>query len=233
MNRVSATLLALFCALGGCAEGGSRGSGISTAVEGNVASVQSAALRFPPRAGARERVIALREALAVRSVARAATGLEGIEVTLEGTGFEAETDVDGRFVLRGNFEGDATLVFQRAADGLMARLAINVPAAGTLTLTDIHIDVARAEAAAETQSAQFEGLITELNCGDLTIIMRAVEQNPADLDRYTVRLDTSMLHDARGNALTCGDLRIGQRALVQAEVNADGSFGNGMVEVID
>ena len=233
MNRITAALLALVCALGGCAEGGSRGSGISTAVEGNVASVQIAARLSSPRAGTRARLAALRDLLDIESVARAGTAVEGIEVTIEGAGLRVETDSDGRFSLRGNFEGDATLVFQRSADGLMARMAINVPAAGTLSLHNVHIDATRGEASAEAQSAQFEGVITEVNCADASIIMRSVQQSPTDLDQYTVRLDTSELRDSRGNALACSALRGGERAQVQADVNPDGSFGGGTVEVVD
>ena len=232
MDRITAALLALVCALGGCAEGGSRGSGISTAVEGNVASVQTALLSAP-RATRRERSGARLDFLAVETVARATTAIEGIEVTIEGTTLHTETDAEGSFSLRGNFEGDVTLVFQRPDDGLMARLAANVPAAGTLTLNNIHIDATQGEASAETQSAQFMGVITEVSCGDSIIIMRSVQQSPTDLDRYTVRLDTSELRDSHGNALSCGDLRGGEQALVQAQVNPDGTFGNGTVVVVD
>ncbi len=233
MNRITAALLALFCILGGCAEGGSRGSGISTAVEGNVASVQIASLPPAPRGATPTRLGTLHDLLAVEGVARAGTDLEGIEVSLEGTAFQAPTDAEGRFSLHGNFEGDATLVFQRPAGNLLARLPINVPAAGTLTLTNVHIDAAQGEASPESQSAQFEGVITAIDCGASTMSMRSVQQSPTDLDLYTIRLDTSVVRDSRGNVLSCSDLQNGQQALVQAQVNTDGSFGNGTVELLD
>jgi len=162
----------------------------------------------------------------------AATALEGIEVSLEGTTFRAETDAEGRFSLRGNFEGDVTLVFQ-SAEGSTARIAVNVPAGGTLTLTNIDIDGATGEAAAEVQGAQFDGSVTAVDCSASTLTMRSVYQSANDTDSYRVRLDTSVLQDSKGNVLTCADLRAGAPALVQADVNADGSFGNGIVQVTD
>ncbi len=233
MNRITAALLALFCTLGGCAEGGSRGSGISTAVEGNVASVQIASLLPAARGATRPRLVTWRDLLAVEGVARAGTDLEGIEVIIEGTAFQAQTDADGRFALHGSFEGDATLIFQRPADSLLARLAINVPAAGTLTVNNIHIDAAQGQASPESQSAQFEGVITGIDCRASTMSMRSVQQSPTDLDLYTIRLDTSVVRDSRGNVLSCSDLQTGQQALVQAQVNTDGSFGNGTVELLN
>ncbi len=233
MNRITAALLALICTLGGCAEGGSRGSGISTAVEGNVAGVQIASLLPAPRGATRPRLGTLHDLLAVEGVARAGTDLEGIEVTIEGTAFQAQTDAAGRFSLHGSFEGDVTLIFQRPADSLLARLAINVPAAGTLTLNNIHIDAAQGQASPESQSAQFEGVITAIDCSTSTMSMRSVQQSPTDLDLYTIRLDTSVIRDSRGNVLSCSDLQNGQQALVQAQVNPDGSFGNGTVELLD
>lgn len=233
MNRMTAAVLALCYVLGGCAEGGLRGSGISTVAKGNVGSVQTAALLSPPRSSAGSWLVPLREQLAVEAVARAATPVEGIRVAVEGTRVASETDADGRFSLRGKFEGKVTLVFERPEDGLMARLPINVPAGGTLTLTNIHIDATLGVAAAETQSAQFEGIITDVNCGESTIAMRSVYESPTDADSYLVRLDTSVLTDSRGNVLACADLRGGEQAIVHAEVNADGTFGNGTVEVVD
>lgn len=233
MKWKPALLLPLILALGSCAsEGGSRGSGISTEVTGNVASVQTAAAPGRTEVAAATRFGPLRALFHLADAARAATALEGIHVTIDGSTAAGDTDAEGQFSLSGDFEGLVSLVFERASDGLVARMPLNVPAAGKLTLNNLHIDALREEATAETQSADFEGVITGVSCGGLTLTMRSVQQDPNDLDRYTVRIDTSSVQDAHGNALTCNDLHPGQQALVQrALVNADGTFGGGVVQL--
>src|SRR5437879_5233418 len=75
MNRTrAAVLLSFFVALGAC-DGGSRGSGITTA-EGNVESVETA-LRRSPRGGARAVLARLGRLLADAGSARAQAALEG------------------------------------------------------------------------------------------------------------------------------------------------------------
>src|SRR5262249_55600440 len=80
-------------------EGGSRGSGISTTVRGNIQSMQ-----MP---------------------------IDGIGVAVEGSTIRTQTDAQGTFSLLGDFDGDISVVFQLPDDGA-ARIALNVPAAGTL-----------------------------------------------------------------------------------------------------
>src|SRR5262249_57197665 len=97
MNWRSVAILPLMVALAACAsEGGSRGSGIATALEGNVASVQTAALPAargnPPR-----RAAGLRTLMAVEAAARAQTAIEGITVAVAGTTLSDLTDANGRF----------------------------------------------------------------------------------------------------------------------------------------
>lgn len=227
-----ALLLPLLFALASCtSEGGSRGSGISTAIAGNVASVQTAAASRAPEA-ATSWFGPLRALAPGAEVARAATALEGIHVSVEGSNAASDTDADGRFAVSGDFEGLVSLVFERASDGLVARMPLNVPAAGRLTLGDVHIDAQRQAATAGTQTADFAAVITGVNCGGLTLTMRSVQQDTNDLDRYTLHIDTSVLQDARGNSLTCDDFRSGQQVLVQqASVNPDLTFADGVVQV--
>jgi hypothetical protein len=205
MTLKQATLLPLICVLGACAsDGGGRGSGITTVVEGDVESVQTAAL--PGR-----------------------TATEGIHVTVEGTSAQGETDAAGRFSIRGDFDGPGTLLFQRPSDGITAEVSINVPAGGTLTISNVRIDNVHGVAIPESQSVDFTGTITATNCLAQTLTLASVGTN--DLDRYTLQLDTSSVQDIHGNILACADIRAGQRAMIHGMVNPDGSFGEAVVEV--
>src|SRR4029450_13238250 len=102
----------MLLALWACAEGGIRGSGISTSVFGNVVSIQPAMTQ------------------------RVATDLSGIVVTLEGTDIADQTDADGVFSLTGTFDGQGTIVFALPDDGGAARISVNVPAGGRLTFNN-------------------------------------------------------------------------------------------------
>ena len=230
MNWRSVALLPIL-ALWACAEGGTRGSGISTIVAGNVASVQTAAVPRPSRIESPGLLAELRDFFHVEKAARARTEIEGIHVAIEGTDVQGQTDANGSFLLQGDFEGHVSVVFQPPEDGGPARLAIDVPAAGTLTLHNVRLDIGRGEAVAETQDVDFDGIITDIDCQGLTLTLVSAEDNPPDTDQYVLRLDTSSLRDAEGNTLTCGDLRGGDRAKVRGMVNPDGTFGNATVEV--
>lgn len=220
MKRLTAVLLALCLAVAGCAEGGSRGTGISAFVAGNVASVTT--VGRPARASA-----------TAAAGMEAATPVEGIQVMVEGTNVTTVTDADGTFSLRGGFEGVVTLVFQRPGIGLLAHLEINVPAGGILTLTNVHIDTTTETATVDLQEAQFDGIIISLDCAASTTEMRSVQESGSDADQYTVLLDTCVVRNSNGKRLTCADLSVGQRAIVHTEVSPDGTFGNGTIDVVD
>src|SRR5262249_53876249 len=206
------------------------GSGISTALEGNVASVQTAALPAargnPPR-----RAAGLRTLMAVEAAARAQTAIEGITVAVAGTTLSDLTDANGRFSIRGNFEGEVSIIFELPDAGGSGRITVNVPAAGTLTMHDVHVDAAAGSAIPESQDVDFDGIMTRIDCAGSIATLVSVERSPTDTDDYMVRLDTSSIHDAHGAALACEDLRIGTRASVQGTVNPDGTFGNADIEV--
>ena len=208
MNRKPAALLSLFLALWGCAEGGSRGSGISTAVLGNVVQVQT----DEPRAAA-------------DAVAGAGTDLQGINVVIEGSGIHGQTDANGNFSLSGDFEGMINLVFELPDGHWRAHIALNVPAAGKLTLNNVVIDTQTEAASAETQAVDFDAIITAVNCPGLALAVVSAQHGPDDVDDYTLRLDTSSVRDAAGQPVPCADLRSGDRAWVQGYVDPDGTFG--------
>lgn len=203
--------LPVMVALFACAEGGIRGSGISTSVLGNVVSVQAAA-----RSGAPER-----------------TDVEGIRVAIEGTDIQGETEADGSFSLRGDFEGLVSLVFVLPGGGGEARIGLNVPAAGLLTLNNVHIDARQGTAVAETAEVDFDGVVTATDCAGGTLTMESLHHTPDDVDQYTVRLDTSTLQDTRGNAVPCSEVDEGERASVRGAVDPDGSFGEATIVLQD
>jgi hypothetical protein len=213
-------------------DGGSRGSGIST-TQGNVDSVEMAAMLTPHRGSAETLLAALRRSLWMESVASARTEFEGIVVTVEGTSATGETDANGVFSIRGDFEGQLSLLFQRADDGLSARIAVNIPAGGTLTLNNVRIDNPSGQAMAESQAVDFEGLITQIDCSGDTLTMVSTQRSPTDTDTYTVRPNTSSLEDARGDPIDCQSLQDGQQVHVTGSVNEDGTIGGGVVQQVE
>jgi hypothetical protein len=193
-------LLALLCA---CAEGGTRGSGISTSVLGNVVS------------------------------SPVATGLEpedlgGIRVVVEGTHASATTAADGSFELLGPFDGMETMRFEPPGGGT-AQLAINVPAAGTLTLNNVHLDVAQGTASVETQDVAFDGVVVSTDCSGGSMVMNSAKQVRGDVDNYIVDLETSTLEDPDGNEVPCAAVRAGQNATLSGNVYPNGTFGHCLI----
>ncbi len=222
MKRIrSAALLSLVLALGAC-DGGSRGSGITT-VEGNVQSVQ-AVLRHVPRR--RSELAWLTRLLAAEGTAAAQGALEGINVSIEGSSIADETDANGSFSLRGHFESYVVVRFERTTDGASARMTVNVPAAGTLTLNDVTLDDRSGQATAQSTDVAFEGILTTADCPGEILDMVSSQRSPGDTDVYVVRLDTSSLHQPNGTPVACQDLTMGQALQVAGIVNPDGTFGN-------
>ncbi len=230
-----ALLLPCILMLGCCScamDGGSRGSGIATA-QGNVDSVQMAALLMPHRGRAKTLLAVLRRSFRMESVASARTELEGIVVTLEGTSATGETDANGVFSFDGDFEGQLSLLFQRADDGLSARTAVNIPAGGTLTLNNVRIDNPSGQAIPESQTVDFEGSLTQIDCSGDALTLVSTHKSPTDTDTYTVRPNTSSLEDARGDPIGCQSLRDGERVHVTGSVNEDGTIGGGVVQQVE
>jgi hypothetical protein len=212
MRRKPWAFLALVMLLVSCAtDGGSSGTGI-TSVEGNVAGIANGG--------------ATMSALATGTP----TNLAGIEVIVEDTPAAAETDADGRFVVRGKFDGRATLRFRRAADALSAQMTIVVPRGGTLTLHDVQIDVAADAAVAANRHAVFDALVAGADCGAGTLSLVSIGGAESGYV-YKVDLASAFIHDGDGTAVDCGELRASQRVHVEAVARPDGSFQNADVEV--
>ena len=213
-------LLGLALVLGSCSiDGGSSGTGITTITEGNVASVvtvAASAAGMVPASGA---------------AGFAGSGsLAGIAVSVEGTDVRDETDASGAFRLSGDYESEVTVRFVRAQDGVEARVAVNVPAGGTLGLRDVTLDAATGTAVPASQSVFFDGTITAIDCagGELQLVSA---QRPDDGDVYVVRLAGSSIVDEAGAPIACTALAIGQDATVSGSVTPDGSFADATIEV--
>jgi len=213
MKWNSAALLGLMVALCACAEGGTRGSGISTALLGNVQSVQPAS------------------AAQAASAPAADSELAGIRVAIEGTNLRSRTDAQGNFELRGNFEGMITVVFALPAGGGQAEIGLNVPAGGTLTLNDVRVDASTGYAMSDRQEVEFDAEISGIDCEGLTLALTSRQHAADDTDVYVLRLDTSTVVDEDGAPVPCDALHVGEWAFVQGLVNPDGTFGHATVDL--
>ena len=118
---------------GSCAGGGPSGTHFSTA-QGNLSN--ATASRTNPAERPTTALAQLGRLLDFVGRAWAQNGIEGVRVSVEGTEFAAFTDAGGSFVVRGDFAGPLTLLFERD-DGLSARIGIEVPAGGTVTLRNV------------------------------------------------------------------------------------------------
>jgi len=219
-----ALLVVQACGLGG----GSRGTGVTSLAEGNVAVIQTASAGASGQWSLGE---AAASAPAGGSGPAASPDVAGITVAVQPSGHQGVTDSTGAFFVPGNFESQLTLLFTRPRDAIRASMAIDIPAGGRLTLHDVTIDNSRGVAAAASQEVDFTGQIVQIDCGAGNLVMVSSQRVPADTDRYTVRLGTSTLRDTAGNPVTCSELILGQLGQVHGSVNADGSFGDAEIVV--
>ena len=206
MTRLKrSALLALIAvlALYSCGlDGGSRGTGITSFAQGNVASVNMST-----------------------------SALEGITVTVENRGAQGVTSSKGLFLVSGIFEGRLDLLFTRSKDAIRAHTVINLPAGGTLTLNNVRIDNAHGVATPDSEDVDFDAQIIRIDCPAQNLFVVASQHAPTDTDSYVLRLDTSSLRDPKGHPISCAQLRDGQMADVQGTVNTDGSFGHALIVV--
>jgi len=202
-----AALIAAMLTLGACADGGTRGTGIFTSVAGNVVSVNGADL----------------------AVGRDRSDVEDIQVWIEDSTAHSQTAADGSFSLRGDFEGMVTLVFAPPTSAGRAQIALNLPAGGTLTMHNVHVDTAQGTAIPDAADVEFDGVITATDCAGETLTMQSVHHAPGDVDLYIVRLERSSLENMQGAPVPCADVRIGEQASVQGAVNPDGTFGDATI----
>jgi len=189
----------------GAIDGGSRGTGITSSVQGTVASVQTAS--------------------------NPESSVEGLAVGVHHSGVRAKTNSAGGFLVQGSFDGHVTIVFARRTDKVRAFLPVYLPSGGTMTLNGVHIDNISGMVAVDSEAIDFVGEITQVDCAGQTLTMLAARRPPGDKDTYTVLLNTSSLVDSLGNPVSCSQLSNGQFAHVQGAVNADSSFGDALIVI--
>jgi len=189
----------------GAIDGGSRGTGITSTLQGIVASVQTESNRE--------------------------SSVEGLSVVVQHHRARAMTNSGGAFVLQGSFDGHVTAIFRRSTDKVRARLPIYLPSGGTMTLNGVHIDNATATATVDSATIDFVGQIIQLDCLGQTLTMLPAKRPPGDTDTYTVLLNTSSLVDSMGNPVACSQLGNGEFAHIQGRVNDDNTFGDAVIVI--
>jgi hypothetical protein len=222
-----ALLLPFVLGLAGC-DGGSRGSGITTA-DGTVESIQMALLGPSHAPALGGWATTFRRWLTFEGRAEAQAGVAGIRVLIEGTSIEDETNAEGAFSLRGDFEGNVTIRFELPTTGATASIAINAPAGGVLTLDRIHIDARTGQATPQSQTVRFDGVVTSIQCAASMLQLVSSQRSQTDTDVYDVSLEGSSIRDANGLPLPCEALRSGDHMRLQGTVNDDGTFGNAQI----
>ena len=196
-------LLLLLSSCGFSADGGGRGTGITSTIQGNVASVQNSGTPM--------------------------NDVEGIRVTVMGRAAHGVSDQSGVFAVQGQYEANLTLLFTRRSDHLRAQISVDVPAEGTLTVSGVHVDNLHGTATADSQQVEFLGKIIQVNCSAQTLTMIAAKHAPNDSDTYLLQLNNSSVTDSQGNPVSCSQISDGEVGSVQATVNPDGSYGNARV----
>jgi hypothetical protein len=189
----------------GAIDGGSRGTGITSTLQGIVASVQTES--------------------------NPESSVEGLSVVVQHHSAHAITNSGGAFVLQGSFDGHVTAVFRRSTDKVRARFPIYLPSGGTMTLNGVHIDNASATATVDSATIDFVGQIIQIDCAGQTLTMLPTKRPPGDTDTYTVLLSTSSLVDSLGNPVACSQLSNGQSAHIQGTVNSDNTFGDAVIVI--
>lgn len=189
----------------GAIDGGSRGTGITSTLQGSVTSVKTAS--------------------------NPEGSVEGLSVVVQHRGAHAITNSVGAFVVQGSFDGHETVLFRRRADKIRARYPIYLPSGGTMTLNGVHIDNTTATATVDSATIDFVGQITQIDCVGQTLTMLPAKRPPGDTDTYTVLLNTSSLVDSVGNPVACSQLRNGQLAHIQGTVNDDDTFGDAVIVI--
>ncbi len=140
--------------------------------------------------------------------------LSGIRVSIVGTDSEAETDEFGAFELETDANGPVLLRFRRDADGLSPDADVVVPAGGTLRL--LHVVLSRDSGTVEFsgQEVEFYGFVDSLRCEE-GLIFVAPEAGSIDLVEIETRDATIQRNDLE---IGCGDLVVGERVEVEAEL---------------
>jgi hypothetical protein len=191
--RYLALLVAVSCV--GCAsDGGPVGTGISSAISGNIVDVET------DTATARKRA--------------AAPPLPPIRVSIDGLP-NATTMADdaGNFVLSGAFDGAVTLRFTVPQYEVTQQL--DVPAGSAVVLQDIELrpDGVGAQAA---RQLDFFGTVDLVDCTDGTLL---IHERRAGGTQFLVHLDEqTSIENTAGTSQSCGAIRVGSTVAVEGSI---------------
>lgn len=158
------------------------------------------------------------------------TAVGGILVRVDGEDLTAITDDAGFFTLRGEIEGERTLVFERPDDGLAARVAVQVPAGGTLELADVVLDAPSGEARPARRRVDFRARVDGADCGARVLFV--VSRFAAERSVFVVALDRMVLRAASGAPARCEDLTAGRAVDVTGLVQDDGAIADGTLVLV-
>jgi len=221
-------LLGLAAMLGACGsiDGGSSGTGITTA-EGNIVKVVADAAASLSSANSGTDA----HAGLGMVMAEAPAALAGIEVAVEGTSSSASTDESGNFQIRGRLPAVFTLVFSRSDVGPLARLTVTIPGGGTLTLNDVTIVASQQSATPVSQDADFHCTIAQTDCAAGTMSFVNAGAPYSDGGQYVLVLAGSSIQTAMGAPVACAELQPGDYATVRGQAFPDLTFGNAVVTV--
>jgi hypothetical protein len=152
----------------------------------------------------------------------------GIRVVVQGTDVETVTGEDGSFTLRGDFDGEVTVVFE-VDDGRQARTTVDVPVGGTVDLEDVTVDPEQGEARPTRRTLTFTGVVDDVDCDGS--ILTVVTERDGRRTTVRVRLGDAFVHDPAGVPVPCDRVRVRDQAAVQGEILADDSIGRADVEI--
>jgi hypothetical protein len=194
---------------------------VLSTIEGNVAQLSVA---MHPSTRRPTWLASLLHLLGPLSAAHAGPALDGIRVSVEGFDPSTETDPDGSFLLSGEFSGPSIVHFERADDALEARMTVNVPKGGVLSLRDLTLDATRGVASPGTQDLSFDGIIADKDCLQrrLELTSRFAPQG----ERFLVELEGSTISDGSGERQYCLNLRRGDDAHVDGTVQPNGTISD-------
>lgn len=143
--------------------------------------------------------------------------VDGVNVSIIGTGMSARLAADGQFVFAGVPDG-AELAFQRPADGIDAKLRLDSASGHVvveLTKTEAKKANGRRRAAGSSKQYQFEGLVESATATQVVV-------NTSKGEQVTITLTEATLIRRGNTTLTAADLVQGQRVHVKAIKTADG-----------
>jgi hypothetical protein len=183
--------------IGGCgaADGGPAGTGITSAVVGNVVAVDS---------------------FAAPAAAPAAGGVGAIEVSIdEAPSATAATDPQGNFQLEGAFSGRIHLRFR--TDAFSVERELVVPSGAVVALADIELSADGVDVQA-THALDFVGTLTRIDCDAGALLVEALGSGAVPFE--IVLVPETEITKSDGQPGACADLALGARLAIDGSLES-------------